>query len=58
MAICQARSVDGAIALTNMAIATSGDYRNFFEHNGKLYSHTINPKTGFPVEHTLAEASV
>jgi len=40
------------------AMATSGDYRNFFEVDGVRYSHTIDPSTGRPVEHTLASASV
>ena len=39
-------------------IATSGDYRNFFYYNNKRYSHTISPKTGYPVEHNLASATV
>ncbi|MDF1763190.1 MAG: FAD:protein FMN transferase [Oleibacter sp.] len=42
----------------NAAVATSGDYRNFFEHNGQRYSHTINPRTGRPVLHELASVSV
>lgn len=40
------------------AIATSGDYRNFFERDGKRYSHTIDPRLGRPVEHVLASATV
>ena len=40
------------------AIATSGDYRNFFERDGKRYSHTIDPRLGTPVEHVLASATV
>ncbi len=40
------------------ALATSGDYRNFFEHQGRRYSHTIDPATGRPVEHRLATATV
>lgn len=46
------------LELKDMAIATSGDYRNYFESEGKRYSHTINPKTGSPVIHNLASASV
>ena len=40
------------------AVATSGDYRNFFELNGRRYSHTIDPRTGAPVAHALASVSV
>ena len=41
-----------------MAIATSGDYRNFFTHDGRRYSHTIDPRTARPVTHALASVSV
>ena len=44
--------------LVDMALATSGDYRNFFKEGGKKYSHTIDFKTGKPIEHTLASVSV
>jgi thiamine biosynthesis lipoprotein len=47
-----------AISVDDAAIATSGDYRNYFEHDGKRYSHTINPVTGYPIEHTLASVTV
>lgn len=46
------------IALKDKAIATSGNYRNFYVENGKKYAHTINPFTGYPVEHSLLSASV
>ena len=41
-----------------MAIATSGDYRNFFTLDNKRYSHTIDPKSGFPISNNLASVSV
>jgi thiamine biosynthesis lipoprotein len=44
--------------LRSLAVATSGDYRNFFKYKGVTYSHTINPKTGYPVEHNLRSVSV
>ena len=50
--------VHKAISLSNKAIATSGDYRNYYELEGKRYSHTINPVTGKPVVHGLASATV
>lgn len=46
------------VNLLDISIATSGDYRNYFEHNGKRFSHTINPETGYPVEHNLTSISV
>jgi thiamine biosynthesis lipoprotein len=52
------RSVARAIQLGDIAVATSGDYRNFFEHDGRRYSHSIDPRTGFPVEHDLVSVTV
>ncbi len=46
------------LKLTNMAMATSGDYRNFFEENGKSYSHTIDVKSGYPVQFPLTSVTV
>ena len=50
--------VDNIIALERAAIATSGDYRNYFEKDGKRYSHSIDPRTGRPIEHRLASVTV
>jgi len=46
------------IDLDNEAMATSGNYRNFYEVKGQKYSHTINPKTGFSERNTILSASV
>lgn len=46
------------LELKDASIATSGDYRNFFEHDGIRYSHTIDPRTGRPVTHRLASVTV
>ncbi len=46
------------VRLKNHAIATSGNYRNFFELNNKTFSHIIDPKTGFPVDNKIVSASV
>lgn len=51
-------SVFAAIYLENKAMATSGNYENFYIKNGKKYAHTIDPQTGYPVEHSLLSASV
>jgi len=50
--------IQQVIQLSDRAIATSGDYRKFYYKNGIKYSHTINPKTGFPVNHNLLGVSV
>jgi thiamine biosynthesis lipoprotein len=46
------------LELVDSAIATSGDYRNFVEYQGKRYSHTIDPRTGYPVTHDLVSVTV
>ena len=52
------RSAQVIIPLSDMGIATSGDYRNYFEKDGKRFSHTIDGRTGYPVKHNLASVSV
>lgn len=52
------REMSHIVSLSNKGMATSGNYRNFYEIDGKRYSHTINPKTGFPVEHSLLSATI
>src|SRR5690606_5676318 len=46
------------IALDNKALATSGNYRNYYEVDSVRYSHTIDPRTGYPVQHGLLSATV
>jgi thiamine biosynthesis lipoprotein len=52
------RAVEQLLSLKNMALATSGDYRNYREIDGVAYSHTIDPSTGRPVTHELASVTV
>lgn len=44
--------------VTDKAMATSGNYRNFYYQGGKKYAHTIDPKTGYPVQHSILSATV
>ena len=46
------------VPLSNLAMATSGDYRNNYEVGGVRFSHTIDPRTGYPISHALASVSV
>ena len=52
------RQPQSVLRLTDTSVATSGDYRNYFEHDGKHYSHTIDARTGRPVTHDLAAVTV
>jgi thiamine biosynthesis lipoprotein len=54
----EGRSIQSIVSLADTAVATSGDYRNFFEYNGERYSHTIDPRTGSPVSHNGASVTV
>ena len=46
------------IQLRDTGMATSGDYRNYFEKDGIRYSHMIDPRTGRPITHTLASVTI
>lgn len=52
------REVALVITPGNIGLATSGNYRNYFEEDGVRYSHTIDPVSGYPVQHNLASVSV
>lgn len=52
------RPLQRVVSLVDRSMATSGDYRNFFEHDGVRYSHTLDPTTGRPVSHDLATVTV
>ena len=46
------------INVTDKAMATSGNYRNFYYKNGRKYAHTIDPHTGYPVQHNILSSTV
>ncbi len=52
------RSVQTMLTLSDIALATSGNYRNFFEIAGRRYSHTIDPTTGWPIDNHLVSVTV
>lgn len=52
------RELQTILNVTNKAMATSGNYRNFYYKGGKKYAHTIDPKTGYPVQHSILSATV
>ena len=52
------RSLQAIVELQNQSLATSGNYRNFYIKDGVKYAHTIDPKTGQPVQHKLLSVSV
>jgi thiamine biosynthesis lipoprotein len=50
--------LEAVIGLKNRSLATSGNYRKFYVENGIKYSHTIDPKTGYPAKNQLLSASI
>ncbi len=54
----EGRAVQLVVSLADLSLATSGDYRNFYERNGVRISHTIDPRSGRPISHDLASVSV
>lgn len=46
------------LSISNVGMATSGNYRNFYYRDGKKYAHTIDPRTGYPVQHNILSSTV
>jgi thiamine biosynthesis lipoprotein len=55
---CVNSEIQEVVELTNCGMATSGNYRNYYELDGKRYSHTIDPRSGYPVRHNLLSATI
>ena len=52
------QELQNVLEISNVGMATSGNYRNFYYKDGKKYAHTIDPVTGYPVQHSLLSATV
>ena len=52
------RPLQAVVSLKNKSLATSGSYRKFVERDGRRFSHAIDPRTGFPITHSLLSISV
>ena len=57
-ALNESHELQTILNVTDKSMATSGNYRNFYIKGGKKYAHTIDPKTGYPVQHTLLSATI
>lgn len=51
-------AVQTVVALHGLSVATSGDYRRYFDSGGRRYAHTLDPRTGYPASHALASVTV
>ena len=55
--MAETRAIQQVVAPEDLAMATSGDYRNYFEENSVRYCHIIDPRSGRPIAHTLASVT-
>lgn len=56
--LAQSSELQTILQVTDIAMATSGNYRNYYYRDGKKYAHTIDPRTGYPVQHSILSATV
>ncbi len=56
--VAESRGIQKVITPGEGGVATSGDYRNYFEEDGQRYSHTLDPRSGYPVNHHLASITI
>lgn len=52
------QDIQTILELTDVGLATSGNYRNYYYKDGKKYAHTIDPRTGYPVQHSILSSTV
>lgn len=52
------QEIQTVLQLTDVGMATSGNYRNYYYKDGKKYAHTIDPRTGYPVQHSILSSTV
>lgn len=52
------QDIQVVLELTDIGMATSGNYRNYYYKDGKKYAHTIDPRTGYPVQHSILSSTV
>ena len=52
------QEIQTVLNISNIGMATSGNYRNYYYKDGKKYAHTIDPRTGYPVQHSILSATV
>ncbi len=52
------QELQAVLLVTDLGMATSGNYRNYYYKDGKKYAHTIDPRTGYPVQHSILSATV
>lgn len=57
-AVTDPQGTEYLVALHGLSVATSGDYRQYFEQDGRRYAHTLDPRTGYPVDNDLASVTV
>jgi len=55
---CTQNDIEEVLQVTDLSMATSGNYRNFYMKGGKKYAHTIDPRTGRPVQHNILSSTV
>lgn len=56
--LCMQNDIEQILRITDASMATSGNYRNFYIKDNKRYAHTIDPRTGYPVQHSILSSTV